>query len=126
MKDLRQQRQTRPGLTESIKSGLAVPILSDEAIFDLVLPGHPSLAQEYAEYAGYPLDDRENLPRIAKFYKLNRQKEALLDRRRLHPQRPARRLLRLRQELHLCPGRSGRRGRRLAGGSRGAVRHDRP
>ena len=78
MKDLRQQRQTRPGLTESIKSGLAVPILSDEAIFDLVLPGHPSLAEAYAEYAGYPLDDRDNLPRIAKFCKLNRQREALL------------------------------------------------
>jgi hypothetical protein len=36
------------------------------------------LAQEYAAYAGYPLDDRENLPRIAKFYKLTRQKAALL------------------------------------------------
>ena len=77
MKDLRQQRQPRPGLTDSIKSGLAVPILSDEAIFDLVLPGHPSLAEAYAEYTGYPLDDRDNLPRIAKFCKLNRQREAV-------------------------------------------------
>ena len=58
MKDLRQQRKTRPGLAENIKKGLAVPILSDEAIFDLVLPGHLSLAEAYAEYAGYPLDDR--------------------------------------------------------------------
>jgi hypothetical protein len=81
MKDLRQQRQTRPGLTESIKSGLAVPILSDEAIFELVLPGHPSLAEAYAEYVGYPLDDRDNLPRIAKFCKLTRQGEALREGR---------------------------------------------
>ncbi len=77
MRDLRQQRQTRPGLMESIKSGLAVPILSDEAIFDLVLEGHPSLTEAYAEYSGYPLDDRDNLPRVAKYCKLNRQTKAL-------------------------------------------------
>lgn len=79
MRDLRQSKQTRPGLAESIKSGLAVPIISDEAIFDLVLPGHPSLAQEYARYAGYPLSDPENLPRVARFYKLSRQKQAQAD-----------------------------------------------
>lgn len=81
MRDLRQGRQTRPGLIESIKSGLAVPILSDEAILDLALPGHPPLGAAYAEYAGYALDERDNLPRIAKFYKLSRQKEALLEGR---------------------------------------------
>ncbi len=78
MKDLRQQRQARPGLIESIKNGSAVPILSDEAIFDLVLPGHAPLAQAYAGYTGYPLDDSDNLPRMARFYKLKRQKEAML------------------------------------------------
>lgn len=77
MRDLR-QHQTRLGLAESIKNGRAVPILSDEAIFDLVLEGHPSLTEAYAQYAGYPLDDRDNLPRVAKYYKLNRQKEAQL------------------------------------------------
>ena len=77
MKDLRKQGQTRSGLAESIRSGRAVPILSDEAIFDLVLEGHPSLAQEYATYAGYPLNDPDNLPRVARFYKLTRQKEAI-------------------------------------------------
>jgi hypothetical protein len=77
MKDLRLIRQNRPGLAKSIKDGLAVPILSDEAIFDLILPGHPSLAEAYAEYAGYPLDDRDNLPRIAKFCKLNLQRKAV-------------------------------------------------
>jgi hypothetical protein len=79
MRDLRQQRQSRPGLIESIKSGLAVPILSDEAIFDLVLPGHPPLAEAYANYTGYTLDDRENLPRMARFYKQRRQKGALAE-----------------------------------------------
>lgn len=81
MRDLRQQHQPRPGLIESIKSGLAVPILSDEAIFDLVLPGHPPLARAYAEDTRYPLDDQDNLPRITKFYKLSRQKAALSEGR---------------------------------------------
>lgn len=75
MRDLRLQRQTRPGLAESIKSGLAVPILSDEAILDLVLPGHPPLCQAYANYTGYDLDDPEDMARMARFYKLKRQKE---------------------------------------------------
>lgn len=79
MRDLRQQGRTRPGLEESIKSGLAVPILSDEAILDLVLEDHPSIAQAYATYAKYPFEDRDNLPRIAKYYKLSRQTEAERD-----------------------------------------------
>ena len=78
MRDTSQQPKLRPGLIASIKSGQAVPILSDEAIFDLVLPGHSSLAKEYARYSRYPLDDHDNLPRIAKFCKLSRQREALL------------------------------------------------
>lgn len=76
MRDLRQNRQTRPGLAESIKSGLAVPILSDEALLDLAIPGHATLAEAYAAYTRYTLDDRENLPRMARFYKLQRQREA--------------------------------------------------
>lgn len=76
MKDLRARRQSRPGLVESIKSGLAVPILSDEALLDLALPSHTALAQAYADYTGYTLDDRENLPRMARFYKLQRQRQA--------------------------------------------------
>jgi len=78
MKDLRKQLQTRPGLAENIWNGLAVPILSDEAVFVLAVEGHQPLAQAYAEYSEYKLDDRDNLPRIARFYKLQRQKEALL------------------------------------------------
>ena len=78
MRDLRKQDRSRPGLAESIRNGSAVPILSDEAIFGLALEGHGSLAEAYASYTGYTLDDRDNLPRIAKFYKLQRQKQALL------------------------------------------------
>jgi hypothetical protein len=78
MKDLRKESQTRPGLAENIRKGLAVPILSDEAVFDLAVEGHQPLAQAYAEYSEYVLDDKDNLPRIARFYKLQRQRKALL------------------------------------------------
>lgn len=77
MRDLRRQGQIRYGLIESIRNGRTVPIVSDEAIFDLVLEDHPPLTQEYATYAGYPMNDPDNLPRVARFYKLIRQKAAL-------------------------------------------------
>jgi hypothetical protein len=76
MKDLRHHRQSHPGLVDSIRNGLAVPILSDEALLDLVLPGHSPLVQAYVEYTGYPLSDQENLPRVARWYKLKRQRAA--------------------------------------------------
>jgi hypothetical protein len=78
MKDLRKQSQTRPGLAENIRNGLAVPILSDEAVFDLVVESHRPLARTCAEYSHHTPDDNDNLPRIARFCKLQRQREALL------------------------------------------------
>lgn len=77
MKDLRLKKQIRPGLIESIKDGRVVPIISDEAVIDLILEGHPSITKEYAAYTGYPLDDPENQPRVARYYKLVRQNEAI-------------------------------------------------
>ena len=75
MKDLRNRKRTRPGLVESIKNGTTVPIISDEAIFAQALRGHNSLVETYCDYAGYTLSDTDNLPRIARFYKLKKQKE---------------------------------------------------
>jgi len=79
MKDNRKKSQDIPGLVESIKNGMVVPIISDEAILGQILVGHKSLAEAYADKVGYTLHDRNNLPRIAKFYKLKRQKEAILE-----------------------------------------------
>ena len=48
MPNIPKRWQTRPGLAESMRDGLAVPILSDGAIFDLAV-GHPQpLAQAMA------------------------------------------------------------------------------
>lgn len=77
MRDLRRGSHARPSLVENIRHGLAVPIISDEAILDLALPDHQPLAQAYAEYSQYTLADTDNLPRMAKYWKLSRQKQAL-------------------------------------------------
>ena len=65
----------RPGLAESIKKGRAVPIISDEVLFDLVLGGHADFVDQYANHVDYPMEDRHNLPRIAKYRKLAKQAE---------------------------------------------------
>lgn len=91
MRDASRRNQARPGRFANIKSGQAVPILSAEAIFDLVFPGHASLAQTYAEYVcgalgdnehmpGMPAFLKEDMPGMAQFFKLRRQREALLQR----------------------------------------------
>lgn len=53
-----------------ISAGRVVPIVSDDAAFDLVLDGHTDFLASYADYVEYPLDDKENLVKVAKFYQL--------------------------------------------------------
>lgn len=81
MRDLRKKRATvgRLSTAQKIKAGLAVPILSDEAIFDLVFPGHAPVAEQYATYTEYDLDDRDNLPRMTRVWKLRQQQIALAE-----------------------------------------------
>ena len=55
---------------ERIRAGRVVPVVSDEALADLVLGGWQSLIQGYATYAGYPLPDTENLVKVAKYRQL--------------------------------------------------------
>lgn len=69
------QIKQRPGFLESLKSGAAVPIISDEVLFDLVMGGHTAFVEQYAAYAEYPMEDKKNLPRIAKYHKLRQQEE---------------------------------------------------
>jgi len=56
---------------ERIRAGRVVPIISDEALFDLVLGGHAAFTRAYADYIEYPMPDRENLVKMAKYYKLH-------------------------------------------------------
>lgn len=55
---------------DRIRAGRVVPIISDEACFDLALHGHGAFLAQYADYAGYPLADKENLVKVAKFFQL--------------------------------------------------------
>lgn len=60
-----------------IKAGRVVPVISDEAMFDLVLGGYQAFMKSYADYCEYPMMDKDNLVKMTKFYKLAKQKQAL-------------------------------------------------
>jgi len=53
---------------ERMRAGRVVPVISDEVLFELVLGGHTSFTQGYADYIRYPLGDKGNLVRMAKFF----------------------------------------------------------
>ena len=55
---------------DRIRAGRVVPVISDEACFDLALRGYGAFLAQYAAYAGYPLLDKENLVKVAKFFQL--------------------------------------------------------
>lgn len=58
---------------DSVRRGRVVPILSNEGVFNLLLNGHQHFGAQYADYINYPLPDRDNLAKIAKFYKLEKE-----------------------------------------------------
>lgn len=55
---------------DRIRTDRVVPIISDDACFDLVLRGYESFLADYAAIVNYPLDDKENLVKVAKYYQL--------------------------------------------------------
>ena len=55
---------------QRIRAGRVVPVVSDEALADLVLGGWQNLIQGYATYAEYPLPDTDNLVKVAKYRQL--------------------------------------------------------
>jgi hypothetical protein len=52
---------------ERIKTGNIVPVLSAEVLTDIVLRGRAPLVAGYADYIAYPLPDRDNLLKMARF-----------------------------------------------------------
>lgn len=54
-------------ILDRVKNGKLVPVISGEAITDMVLGGHQKLIEGYANYIQYPLSDCSNLPKISKF-----------------------------------------------------------
>jgi hypothetical protein len=55
---------------DRVRAGRVVPIISDEGCFDLALRGYQAFLAEYADIASYPLEDKENLVKVAKYYQL--------------------------------------------------------
>ena len=55
---------------ERIRAGRVMPVVSDEALADLVLGGWQSLIQGYASHVGYPFPDTDNLVKVAKYRQL--------------------------------------------------------
>ncbi|MCP4699226.1 MAG: SIR2 family protein [Gammaproteobacteria bacterium] len=52
---------------EQIKSGKAMPVISNMVADECMLGGHKQLIEEYAGYLNYPLPDRCNLPQMTQF-----------------------------------------------------------
>lgn len=55
---------------QRIRAGRVVPVISDPAMIDMALGGYPRLVEGYAELAGYPMPDRANLVKVAKYRQL--------------------------------------------------------
>jgi hypothetical protein len=58
------------GLNQLIQRGSLLPIISGEALEELVLGGHDPIAASYASRVGYPLPDRHELHKVAKYQSL--------------------------------------------------------
>lgn len=54
-------------ITERIKAGKVVPLLSNVVSNDLVLGGNDALVEAYARYVAYPLENNTNLPHMTQF-----------------------------------------------------------
>ena len=57
----------KQSFVERVRTGNVVPILSNEMMADLVLAGRERFLDGYADYVAYPLPERNDLLRIAKF-----------------------------------------------------------
>lgn len=56
---------------DRIRTGKVVPVISHETLGDLVLGGRKELVVGYADYIQYPLGDRDNLLKMAKYVSIN-------------------------------------------------------
>ena len=69
-----EQEQTFPrqyqSLVQLIRSGNLLPIISGEALEDIVMMGHDALVERYAKAIDYPLQDRGELHKMAKYQSL--------------------------------------------------------
>ena len=57
-------------LATLINAGHLLPIISGDALEDMVINGHDALVDRYAQFIGYPLQDRSELHKMAKYRSL--------------------------------------------------------
>jgi hypothetical protein len=55
------------GITQRVRAGNALPILSHSALFDLALFGHDSFKRYYAQQVGYPYPDPPDVGQLANY-----------------------------------------------------------
>lgn len=88
--------QAEPSITQRVRAGNALPILSHSAIFDLALFGHESFKRYYAQRIGYPYADTPDIGQLANYDRYTNQssdvacKEFYLDCLKNHIYREAR------------------------------------
>lgn len=63
----KKQGSIKRTFVDRIRSGSVTPIISSDAMVDLVLGGRRKLVERYADYLEYPLEDRDNRFKMAKF-----------------------------------------------------------
>ncbi|MBN2392956.1 MAG: SIR2 family protein [Anaerolineae bacterium] len=60
-------------MVDLIRDGRLLPIISGDALEDIVLQGHEALVIHYAQEIGYPLQDRTELDKMIKYRSLSQE-----------------------------------------------------
>ncbi|OEU46811.1 MAG: hypothetical protein BA861_12935 [Desulfobacterales bacterium S3730MH5] len=72
------QQRSRPSdwrqaITDQLRSGKVLPIISNRLHDDLILGGHCQLVRAYAEYHAFPLDSNPDLPEVVQYNTVMRE-----------------------------------------------------
>ena len=70
---------THLSFQERLRTGRVVPIISDEAVFELMLGGYASFLASYADYVDYPGAAADSLVSVVKFHKHRPRPEPMDD-----------------------------------------------
>lgn len=60
---------------ERVRLGQVLPLISHEGIGDLALGGDQRLVETFAELSGYPLTDRNDLPKMARYWAIQQERD---------------------------------------------------
>lgn len=66
--------QLRPSFVDRVRAGNVIPVISDEALIDLVIGDHAKLVARYADFIDYPIPDPRDLREMAKYRSVTEEK----------------------------------------------------